>query len=98
MRGAVRFPIHLPISVKALGTEHTAETQNISACGVVFQLNSEVEVGSNIEFRIAMPAAILGTPADVLVAGEGRVVRCDSEAGHQTVAAVIDEYRFERTD
>ena len=98
MRGAVRFPIRLPISVKALGAEHTAETQNISACGVVFQLNSQVEVGSNIEFRIAMPASILGTPTDVLVSGAGRVVRCDSESGHQTVAAVIDDYHFERTE
>jgi hypothetical protein len=98
MRGAVRFPIRLPISVKALGAEHNAETQNISACGVVFQLSSEVAVGSTIEFRIAMPAAILGTPADVLVAGAGRVVRCEGEAGHQTVAAVIDDYHFERAE
>ncbi|MGD9715405.1 MAG: PilZ domain-containing protein [Thermomicrobiales bacterium] len=98
MRGAVRFPIRLPISVTALGSEHAAETKNISACGVVFQLSSEVEVGSKIQFRIAMPASVLGTSADVLVAGAGRVIRCNGEDGRQTVAAVIDEYHFERTE
>jgi hypothetical protein len=97
MRGAVRFPIRLPISVKTSGTEHAAETENISACGMVFQLNSAMEVGSSIEFRIAMPAAVLGTATDVMVTGAGRVVRCNGERGKQTVAAVIDDYRFERS-
>ena len=57
-----------------------------------------MEVGSSIQFRIAMPASVLGTAQDVLVAGAGRVVRCDAEGNHQTVAAVIDDYHFERSD
>jgi hypothetical protein len=96
MRGAVRFPIRLPMEVKALGAELSAETENISACGVVFHVNSAVEVGSSIEFRIAMPASVLGTATDVLVSGAGRIVRCSGESGNQTVAAVIDDYEFER--
>ncbi len=97
LRGAVRFPLRLPIAVKASGAEHVAETENISACGVLFHLDDSVQVGSTIEFRIAMPAAVLGVASDVLVTGAGRVVRCDDDAGRQTVAAVIDEYHFERT-
>jgi hypothetical protein len=53
-------------------------------------------VGSTITFKIAMPASVLGTPADVLVNCVGRVVRCADEDGRKAVAAVIDEYRFER--
>ncbi len=55
-----------------------------------------MQVGSNIEFRISMPAAVLGASTDVLVTGLGRVVRCSVEGERRAVAAVIDEYRFER--
>jgi len=96
MRGAVRFPIRLPMEVKTSGTEQQAETENISAGGVLFHLDSAVEVGSSIQFRISMPAAVLGASSDVTVSGAARVVRCDAEDGRQTVAAVIDDYRFER--
>ncbi len=96
MRGAVRFPLRLPIAVTAGENHHQAETQDISAGGVLFHLETDMEVGSNIEFRISMPGAVLGAPADVLVTGCGRVVRCSSEGDRRAVAAVIDEYRFER--
>ena len=55
-----------------------------------------MSVGSTITFRIAMPASVLGTPADVLVNCVGRVIRCSDENGKKAVAAVIDEYKFER--
>ena len=53
-------------------------------------------VGLPIQFRILMPAAVLGAYTDVLVAGLGRVVRCNVEGERRAIAAVIDEYRFER--
>jgi hypothetical protein len=96
MRTAVRFPLRLPIAVKSSGEEHQAETHDISAGGVLFHLESEMKVGSPIEFRIQMPAAVLGASTDVLVTGLGRVVRCSVESGRRAIAAVIDEYRFER--
>jgi hypothetical protein len=96
MRSAVRFPIRLPIAIKAGSAEHSAETQNISAGGVLFHLETDMQVGSNIEFRISMPADVLGSNTDVLVTGSGRVVRCNLEEGRRVVAAIIDEYRFER--
>ena len=96
LRGAVRFPLRLPIAVKTSGQEITAETQNISAGGMLFELSADVSLGSSIEFKISMPAAVLGSAADVLVSGAGRVVRCTADGDRQSVAAVIDEYRFER--
>ncbi len=96
LRTAVRFPLRLPIAVSQSGEEHQAETHDISAGGVLFHLESDMKIGSNIEFRIAMPAAVLGASTDVLVTGVGRVVRCSVEGKRRAVAAVIDEYRFER--
>lgn len=96
MRGAVRFPLRLPIEVKTGEGQLHAETDNISAGGVLFHLDADMEVGSTVEFTIAMPAAILGSSADVMVSGSARVVRCDSEGPRRAVAAVIDEYHFER--
>ena len=92
----MRFPLRLPIAITTSGEEHQAETQDISAGGVLFHLESEMTVGSAIEFRISMPAAVLGASADVLVTGLGRVVRCNVEGERRAIAAVIDEYRFER--
>ncbi|MGI9102643.1 MAG: PilZ domain-containing protein [Terriglobales bacterium] len=96
LRGAVRFPLRLPIAISTAGEELQTETHDISAGGVLFHLESEMEVGSNIEFRISMPAAVLGASTDVLVTGMGRVVRCSLEGERRAIAAVIDEYRFER--
>ena len=96
LRGAVRFPVKLPISVMVEGERHVADTDNMSAGGVLFHLDADMQIGSNIEFQIAMPAAVLGAGTDVLVTGSGRVVRCNPEDGKRAIAAVIDEYRFER--
>ncbi len=97
LRSAVRFPLKLPVEVKpGTGTQCEAETRDISAGGVMFYASADMEVGSRIEFSIAMPAEVLGTAADVKVRCVGRVVRCSQEGGRRAVAAVIDEYRFDR--
>ena len=96
LRGAVRFPVKLPISVTVEGEQVTAETFNMSAGGMLFHLDAEMQVGSNIEFQISMPAAVLGAANDVMVTGSARIVRCSAEGERRAVAAVIDEYKFER--
>ena len=88
LRTSVRFPLRLPIAIKTSGEEHQAETQDISAGGVLFHLESEMKVGSPIEFRISMPAAVLGASTDVLVTGLGRVVRCSVEGERRAIAAI----------
>jgi hypothetical protein len=96
MRSSVRFPLQLPVEIKADDQSHQAETRDISAGGVLFQMDTPLKAGSAIEFRIAMPAEVLGTASDVKVHCVGRVVRTFSEEGRTSVAAVIDEYFFER--
>lgn len=96
MRNTVRFPLKLPMAVKTASERHQAESSNISAGGVLFALDSQVSVGSTIEFAITMPADVLGSSSDVTVNCVGRVVRCTKDGDNNTVAAVIDEYSFQR--
>ena len=97
LRSATRFPIKLPVQVRAEEAARLqAETKDISAGGVLFYVDTAMDVGSRIEFNIFLPAAVLGTSSDVDVQCVGRVVRCSEEGSRRAVAAVIDEYRFER--
>jgi len=96
LRNAVRFPLHLPVTLKTPTEEHRAQTIDISAGGILFRTETEVEVGSAVEFTVAMPGDVLGSDRDVLVKCQGRVVRCSEEASGRSVAVVIDEYKFER--
>jgi hypothetical protein len=96
MQSAVRFPIKLPISVKSKSGANTAETENISANGVLFHVDSEMPVGSLVDFTISLPADVVGAEADVQLDCRGRVVRNFEEDGRRGVGVVIDEYHFER--
>jgi hypothetical protein len=96
VQGAARFPLKLPISVKSESGANTAETQNISANGVLFQMESDMPVGSRLDFTISLPANVVGAENDVQIDCRGRVVRSFEEEGRRGVGVVIDEYRFER--
>ena len=96
MQSAARFPIRLPISVKSKSGELITDTQNISANGVLFQVDSEMPVGSLVDFTISLPANVMGVEADVQLDCRGRVVRSFEDGGRRDVGVVIDEYLFER--
>lgn len=97
MQSAARFPLKLPVSVKSKAGERVAETTNISANGVLFQVvDAEMPVGSMVDFTISLPADVVGAQADVQLDCKGRVVRSFEEGGRRGVGVVIDEYRFER--
>lgn len=97
MQSAVRFPIKLPISLKSKSGESQTESQNISANGVLFQVvDTDMPVGSMVDFTISLPAEIVGAETDVRLDCKGRVVRNFEEAGRHGVGVVIDEYRFDR--
>lgn len=96
MRCAVRFPLQLPLAVHLDSGEHHTETSDISACGVLFHVETGVEVGRRIEFTISMPAKFIGARKDVLVNCVGRVVRCSPVGSRCAVGAVIDEYQYVR--
>ena len=94
VRCSVRFPLTLPVVISTATREYTALTNNVSASGVLFEINSPLRVGEGINFSLRMPGAILGTSKDVLVHCHGRVVRCSMSHSQPQVAATIDEYEF----
>ena len=97
MQSATRFPIKLEVSLKSDDGERKAETENISANGVLFQvIDAEMPVGSMVDFTISLPADVVGAEADVRLDCRGRVVRSFEDGGRRGVGVVIDEYRFDR--
>jgi hypothetical protein len=96
MQSAPRFPLHLAASVKALGSAYSAETENISANGVLLAMDNDVPVGSMVDFTILLPAEVVGARQDVQIDCRGRVVRSFEDRGRRGVGVVIDEYHFER--
>jgi hypothetical protein len=94
-RTGKRFPLELPIKIQ--GVDQAGVTGNMSAAGVYIRGNPALEVGSNVEFEIALPAELTGGSEQVVVQCKGRVVRKDGRAGEEHgVACVIDSYDFVR--
>jgi len=94
VRCAVRFPLNLPVVLSAGQGEVIAKTRNVSASGVLFELQEPLPDRHPIRFSMRMPRAVLGTPHDVLVHCIGRVVRCTISQTQYLAAATIDEYQF----
>lgn len=96
MQSAARFPLHLAASVKTQDSAYSAETENISANGVLLAMDNDVPVGSMVDVTILLPADVVGARRDVQVDCRGRVVRSFEDRGRRAVGVVIDEYHFER--
>jgi len=102
-RTGKRFPLELPIKIHRSeeSGQHSGVTGNLSAAGVYIRADASLEVGSNVEFEIALPPEVTGAKENVIVQCRGRVVRTD-EPGNATeargVACVIDSYDFVRHD
>jgi PilZ domain len=96
MQSAPRFPLHLPVELKSASGACQAETQNISANGVLFAMDRDVAVGSQVDFTILLPGDVVGSRCDVQIDCHGRVVRSFEDKGRRGVGVVIDEYHFER--
>ena len=82
---------------------NSGTTADVSSAGVYIQADTNLKVGSPIEFDITLPAKVLGTPNDVEVHCIGRVVRKEADAKNgkgkkkkNGVACVIDQYQFIR--
>ncbi len=96
LQSAARFPVRLPISVKSNAGDRLTESENISANGVLFQLDSGMPVGSAVDFTISLPAEIVGATADVQLQCRGRVARSFSEGTRVGLGVVIEEYQYKR--
>jgi hypothetical protein len=100
-RTGKRFPLELPIKIHKAdeGGEASGLTGNLSAAGVYIRADAALEVGSNVEFEIALPPEVTGAKENVIVQCKGRVVRTDEPGkGKEArgVACVIDSYDFVR--
>ena len=103
-RTGKRFPLELPIKIhRAEETgEHRGVTGNLSAAGVYIRADASLEVGSNVEFEIALPPEVTGSKESVIIQCRGRVVRADETGSTNNpteargVACVIDSYDFVR--
>jgi len=105
-RTGKRFPLELPIKIHKSeeAGQHSGITGNLSAAGVYIRADASLEVGSSVEFEIALPPEVTGAKENVIVQCRGRVVRTDEPAtgGSSTpaeargVACVIDSYDFVR--
>jgi len=92
-----RFSLRLPISIRytdGRAEEIPAETQNVSAQGVFFNVQSELVEGARIEFTMTLPPEVTLTDS-IRVRCQGKVVRIDNGSGAEVgVAAVIEQYDF----
>lgn len=93
-----RFALKLPLTVKAQAAgagEIAAETEDVSARGVFFYMDSSVQQGSMIEFTLTLPAEVTLTEG-IRVRCQGRVVRVDhdTDGGQVGIAAAIEQYDF----
>ena len=102
-RTGKRFPLELPIKIHKAesGSASSGVTGNLSAAGVYIRADAALEVGSNVEFEIALPPEVTGTKETVVIQCRGRVVRADESASGGSpdargVACVIDSYEFVR--
>ena len=63
MQSAPRFPLHLSASVKSQGGNFSAETENISANGVLFAMDKDVPVGFDGGFHHSASGRNFGFPS-----------------------------------
>jgi len=82
-RTGKRFPLELPIKIhKELeGSDHKGVTGNLSAAGVYIKADAALEIGSAVEFEIALPPEMTGAKENVIIQCRGRVVRADEASG-----------------
>ena len=100
VRAAVRFPLHLDLTLLTDDREYHAVTEDVSSAGLLFAADEVPPLDSTVRFQMKMPAAIMGGTDDVVLDCVGRIVRHDRTAGRNRAAAVIDKYslKAERHD
>jgi len=84
----------MEIVLNAAGKEYRAVTEDVSANGVSFFSKEDLPPkDTQVEFRMTMPAAVMGGKEDVQLHCVGRIVRHTRVSDDKvTAAAVIDEY------
>lgn len=95
LRASVRFPVRMKVQIYTAHGQEDAETINVSASGVLFAFSRALDAGSAIEVDMIMPSNTLGTPQDVRLHCQGRVIRSYRKGPAQVeIATVIDSYEM----
>ena len=95
LRGAVRYPLNLRVTLVSEGRTSEAVTQDLSASGVLFQVSEPMRQGQQIEFLLEIPAGVLDHSSTAAVHCTGKIVRFYRKGGAHFAAAVIEDYRFQ---
>jgi hypothetical protein len=111
-RTGKRFPVELPIRIHIGDSvaEGAGTTSNVSVSGVYIKASDPQPTspdgapaatwrpGSEVEFDMTLPAAVIGAAEDVHIECRGRVVRVEKlpDDPRNGVACVIDKYEFVR--
>ena len=95
LRGAVRFPVHLPVILMVNGTRMEASTVNISNNGVLLQVPEPIPSDAGLEFLLEVPTEQMQDGSTAAIHCTGHVIRSYREDDSCFVAAVIDEYCFQ---
>jgi hypothetical protein len=96
-REARRFSMTLPLRVlphDSHGSVFTAQTRDVSYRGLYFLSESNLEIGSEIEFVITLPQQVTQS-TDVNIRCLGHIVRVEPTSNGRTgIAAKIERYEF----
>jgi hypothetical protein len=96
-REARRFTMSLPMRVlprEAKGRELCAHTRDVSYRGLYFLVESDFEIGSEIDFVITLPQQVTQS-TDVNIRCQGEIVRIEpADEGRVGIAAKIARYEF----
>jgi hypothetical protein len=91
-RRTLRYPLHLPVSVKVADTEIPARSENISLSGILLSSEFMIPEGSAVE--LAVGVAHLPDPG-MLLSAKGRVIRLRLNTSGNFVIAIECETPFE---
>ena len=95
VRGAVRYPLHLGVTLLAGNRQLEAVTEDVSASGALFRLEEPLPPGQMVEFLLEIPRVAAEPGFTAAVHCVGHIVRSYRKQGQEFAAAVIDEYRFQ---
>ena len=95
MRNGVRFPLRLKVRVESEQGAFDAETEDISASGVLFRTQAEAPaIDAQISWTMVLPRDTMGATTDTVVHCIGRVIWRNAGESGQQVGVVIDSYRI----
>ncbi len=85
----------MKVQIQTANGKEDAQTINVSASGVLLEFSRILDAGSAIEVDMIMPSNTVGTPQDVRLHCQGRVIRsCRKSPTQVEVATVIDSYEM----